>query len=65
MEFDVASRRDKTRMEETVFRQGGQVTNLDPPEAHDLPYKVYGFDLQSSQLPCHILTARQLISLDP
>ena len=44
--------------------QGGQVTNFDLPEAHVLPYKVYGLDLQTSQLPCHILTVRQLISLD-
>ena len=26
-----------------------------PSKAHGFPYKVYGLDLQTSQLPCHIL----------
>ena len=54
MDFDVASRRVETKMEETVSGKGGQVTNLDLPEAHGRPNMVYGLNLQTSQLPCHL-----------
>ena len=47
------------------LEQGGQMINLDLQKAHGLPNMVYGLDLQTSQLPYHIPTTRQLISLDP
>ena len=41
----VASRRVVTRKErDSVWSQGGQVTNLDLQKAHGLPNMVYGLD---------------------